>query len=43
MDVPPSGALNLSESPHLIISYLLKDERKDWNSKFNNLISNMKG
>ena len=28
MGVPSSGALNMSESSHLIIGYLLKDEYK---------------
>ena len=29
MDVSPNGALNMSESPHLIIGYVLNDEHED--------------
>ena len=32
MRVPPSGALNMSGSPHLTIGYLLSDEWKDLKS-----------
>ena len=34
MRIPPSGALNMSKSLHLIIGYLLKDELEDSKSKF---------
>ena len=34
LGVPPSGVLNMSESLHLTIGYLLKNKRKDLESKF---------
>ena len=35
MGIPPSGTLDMNESPHLMISYLLRDERRDLESKHN--------
>ena len=34
MGVPPNKALNISESLHLTIDYLLKGEQEDLESKF---------
>ena len=34
MAVSPTEALNMSENPHFIIGYLIKDEWKDLKSKF---------
>ena len=34
INVPPNGALNMNESPHLIIGYLLRGEYAELKSKF---------
>ena len=43
MEVPPSGALNMSRSPYLTIGYLLIDVLKDLEFKFYTSMINVKG
>ena len=42
-DIPPNEVLNMSESLHLIIDYLLMNEWEDLEFKSHDWIGNMRG